>query len=245
MVVARLLAMAEGRQQDKHRDPFVDRFGLVLVVVVVTIALLLLVDVSRRFGDTTAAEVAVTALTGASLILALLAARASRLVVLVAAAVVVVLVGGALVSMFTDTSTTFYGLLWFLLVVATPFIVLRRILTHDTVTIPVLFGAASVYLLIGMMFMYLFLAVDRFGAGSFFGEPEASTGFMYFSLVTITTLGYGDLAPASDVGRAAAAGAAVLGQIYLVFIVARLVALYTALGSVIARSSRAKEDHQA
>ncbi len=244
MVLARLPAMAEGRQQDKQRDPFVDRFGLVLLVVVVTIALLLLVDVSRRFGDTTAVEVAVTALTGAALVLSLLAAGVGRLVVRIAGAVVLLSVSGAIVSMFSDAAPTFYGLLWFLLVVATPFIVLRRILTHDTVTIATLLGATSVYLLIGMMFMYLFLAVDRFGAGTFFAESEPSTGFMYFSLVTITTLGYGDLAPVGDVGRAAAAGAAVLGQIYLVFIVARLVALYTALGSLIGRSSRAKEDHQ-
>jgi Na+-driven multidrug efflux pump len=67
---------------------------------------------------------------------------------------------------------------------------------------------------------------------------------MYFSLVTITSLGYGDLAPVGEVARAAAAGAAVLGQIYLVFIVARLVALYTAFGSVIGRASRAKEDRR-
>jgi hypothetical protein len=224
--------MAEGRQQDKQRDPFVDRFGLVLLVVVVTIALLLLVDVSRRFGDTTAVEVAVTALTGAALVLSLLAAGVGRLVVRIAGAVVLLSVGGAFVSMFTDSVPTFYGLLWFLLVVATPFIVLRRVLTHDTVTIATLLGATSVYLLIG------------FGAGTFFAESEPSTGFMYFSLVTITSLGYGDLAPVGDVARAAAAGAAVLGQIYLVFIVARLVALYTALGSLIGRSSRAKEDHQ-
>jgi uncharacterized membrane protein len=206
--------------------------------VAVTIALLLLVDVSRRFGDTTAAEVAVTALTGATLVLALLAAGVSRLLVRIAAAVALLLVGGALVSMFTDVSITFYGLLWFLLVVTTPFIVLRRIVTHDTVTSATLLGAASVFLLIAMVFMYLFLAVDRFGDGSFFGEPEASTGFMYFSLVTITTLGYGDLVPARDVGRAVATSAAMLGQIYLVFIVARLVALYTSSGSVIGRSSR-------
>jgi uncharacterized membrane protein len=206
--------------------------------VAVTIALLLLVDVSRRFGDTTAAEVAVTALTGATLVLALLAAGVSRLLVRIAAAVALLLVGGALVSMFTDVSITFYGLLWFLLVVTTPFIVLRRIVTHDTVTSATLLGAASVFLLIAIVFMYLFLAVDRFGDGSFFGEPEASTGFMYFSLVTITTLGYGDLVPARDVGRAVATSAAMLGQIYLVFIVARLVALYTSSGSVIGRSSR-------
>lgn len=116
--------MAQGRQHDEQRDPFVDQFGMVLVAVAVTIALLLLVDVSRRFGDTTAAEVAVTALTGATLVLALLAAGVSRLLVRIAAAVALLLVGGALVSMFTDVSITFYGLLWFLLVVTTPFIVL-------------------------------------------------------------------------------------------------------------------------
>ena len=55
VVLARLPAMAEGRQQDKHRGPFVDRFGLVLVVVAVTIALLFLVDVSCRFRGPTAA----------------------------------------------------------------------------------------------------------------------------------------------------------------------------------------------
>jgi len=88
----------------------------------------------------------VTALTGASLILALLAAGTSRLVVRVTVAVVLLLVGGALVSLFTDASTTYFGLLWFFLVVTTPFIVVRRILTHDTVTNATLLGAASVYL---------------------------------------------------------------------------------------------------
>ncbi|GMQ86339.1 MAG: hypothetical protein BMS9Abin07_1913 [Acidimicrobiia bacterium] len=234
--------MAEGRQGETQGGPFADQFGVVLVIVGVTIALLLLVDVSRRFGDTTIVEVAVTALAGVSLILALLAADAGRLVVRIAAAVVLLLVAGALVSMVAGTSTTYFGSLWFLLVVATPFIVLRRILTHDTVTTATLLGAASVYLLLAMMFMYLFLGIDRAGDGSFFGEPEASTGFMYFSLVTITSLGYGDLAPAGDVARAVSASAAVFGQIYLVFIVARLVALYTAMGSVTGRSPRAKED---
>jgi hypothetical protein len=50
--------------------------------------------------------------------------------------------------------------------------------------------------------------------------------------------GLRELAPAGDVGRATAADAAVVAQIYLVFIVARLVALYTALGPVIGHSSR-------
>ena len=78
---------------------------------------------------------------------------------------------------------------------------------------------------------------------SVFDDKSFAEG-QYLALITAMTIGYGDLAPASDVGRAAATGAAVLGQVYLVFIVARLVALYTALGSLIGRSSRAKEDHK-
>jgi hypothetical protein len=50
---------------------------------------------------------------------------------------------------------------------------------------------------------------------------------MYFSLVTITTLGYGDLSPVTEAARAAASATAIVGQIYLVFVVARMVGLYT------------------
>ena len=49
--------------------------------------------------------------------------------------------------------------------------------------------------------------------------------FTYFSLITITTVGYGDFDPAGVFGRAAAAWEAVIGQIYLVVVVARLVSL--------------------
>jgi len=48
---------------------------------------------------------------------------------------------------------------------------------------------------------------------------------MYFSVVTLTTLGYGDLAPVSDVGRFFAMTEAIIGQVFLVTIVARLVSL--------------------
>jgi hypothetical protein len=82
-----------------------------------------------------------------------------------------------------------------------------------------------VYLLIAIAFNYVFLEVQRFGSVPFFGVEESTSSFMYFSVVTITTLGYGDLAPASDIGRYFATSEAIIGQVFLVTIVARLVSL--------------------
>jgi hypothetical protein len=61
--------------------------------------------------------------------------------------------------------------------------------------------------------------------------------FQYFSFVTITTLGYGDVAPVSNVARALAAAEAVTGQIYLAVLVAALVGAYVARKSDVAKQS--------
>ena len=87
------------------------------------------------------------------------------------------------------------------------------------------FGAMSVYLLIAIAFYYVFVEVQRYGSVPFFGVEESTSSFMYFSAVTITTLGYGDLAPVSDIGRYFATTEAIIGQVFLVTIVARLVSL--------------------
>jgi voltage-gated potassium channel Kch len=55
---------------------------------------------------------------------------------------------------------------------------------------------------------------------------ESTTSFMYFSLVTVTTLGYGDLSPVTDWARLLATTEAVIGQVYLVTVVAMLVGLF-------------------
>lgn len=185
-------------------------------------------DLPTKSSATTAEEVAVTVLTAITLILALLASGASRPMFNLAVAAAVGFIGWALISFFAHTdSVTFLRSFWFLLVVATPFVVLRRVASHREVTSETLLGAASVYLLIGVAFMFLYLGIDEFQPGQFFGQTEPTTAFMYFSLVTITTLGYGDLSPVTEAARAAASATAIVGQIYLVFIVARMVGLYT------------------
>jgi Ion channel len=94
------------------------------------------------------------------------------------------------------------------------------------VTVHTMFGVLCIYLLIGSVFALLYGVVADLGTASdFFQQHQAtsSRNLLYFSFVTITTVGYGDLVAASDVGRSLAIAEALLGQIYLVTIVAAIV----------------------
>jgi cobalamin synthase len=132
-------------------------------------------------------------------------------------------------ALFSDVQSGHGGIIWIVLVVAAPVVALRRLMQHRKVTAGTLLGAVSVYLLIALAATYFFLFIDTFlmGSGRFFGQEEPTTVFAYFSLITITTVGYGDFDPVGEFGRAAAAWEAVIGQIYLVVVVARLVSLYS------------------
>jgi hypothetical protein len=100
-----------------------------------------------------------------------------------------------------------------------------RLLRHREVTNATLLGAIAAYLLIPLAFFELFVALDTWTGQPFFGEPQPSPSYMYFSLTTVTTVGYGDLTPASDLARLAANAEAVIGQVYLVTFVAMIVGL--------------------
>lgn len=110
-------------------------------------------------------------------------------------------------------------------------VVLRRVLAHRVVTSRTLSGAVAVYLLLAAAFASLFTALEGFDARSFDADDLAQPRFatlLYFSLVTLTTVGYGDIEPVTEPARALATLEAVLGSVYLVIIVARLVSLYGA-----------------
>lgn len=116
-------------------------------------------------------------------------------------------------------------MVWVVVALVSPVVVLRRVLSQQVVTIETLWGAMSVYLLMAIAYNYLYLEVQRFGSVPFFGAEETTSSFMYFSVVTLTTLGYGDLSPVTDVGRFFSITEAIIGQVFLVTIVARLVSL--------------------
>jgi Ion channel len=121
------------------------------------------------------------------------------------------------------------------LLVSTPPAVLRRVLRHQRVTFQTLSGALCVYVLLGLVFAYVYLAIgavnpDAFADQSGPGGPRGAAAFLYFSFVTLTTVGFGDIYPLSRLARALVVLEALLGQIFLVTTVARLVALYSTLG---------------
>jgi len=91
-------------------------------------------------------------------------------------------------------------------------------------------GAAVVYLLMAIMWMFIFIAVETLHPGSF-SIPDiegisTSRVFLYYSFVTITTLGYGDITPVTSLARSLCILEAVIGQLYLVVQVAWLVGVH-------------------
>ncbi|GEL97066.1 potassium channel family protein [Cellulomonas terrae] len=107
-------------------------------------------------------------------------------------------------------------------------VILDRILRRTAVTVQSLAGALSAYLIIGMFFASLFGVMDAVTPGPFFASGEAANprSFQYFSYTTLTTLGYGDYTAALFPGRSIATFEALVGQVFLAVLVARLVAAF-------------------
>jgi hypothetical protein len=229
---------ARGDWQYAYRNPL-DSYLLLLVMVSLTILLLGLVDLTGE----SLASLLVTALVGAMLTVALRTSNAPQRLVVAAAvlATLTVVVHSVAQLAGIDMPLRWLVLTWFLLTVVTPGFVLARVLRHPKVTLQTIFGVVCVYLLSAITATFAFILISSFGAEPFFSEPEPTTSFMYFSLVTISTLGYGDLAPNGDFGRMVAAFEAVLGQVFLVTVVARLVSLYAGVGPI-RRRHRASSD---
>ncbi|MBE0476778.1 MAG: two pore domain potassium channel family protein [Coriobacteriia bacterium] len=112
------------------------------------------------------------------------------------------------------------------LLLAAPVAVLRRIAHHSRVEAGTVLGAVCVYMLIGLVFAFVFTTIGRAGAPLFAGRADEYSDHLYFSFVTLTTTGYGDLAPLTKSGQALAVLEALIGQVFLVTFVARLVSLY-------------------
>jgi Ion channel len=86
-------------------------------------------------------------------------------------------------------------------------------------------GAICVYMLFGMLFMFLYGVLATLGHGPFFAQGTDGTRALrlYFSYVTLATLGYGDYTPVGNLGHALAVLEALIGQLYLVTVVAVVV----------------------
>lgn len=103
--------------------------------------------------------------------------------------------------------------------------VVRRVLSHEHVGVPTITGAIVAYVLIGLVFAWIYLAGYGFLTEPIL-EPEVAGVPNYYSFVVLTTLGFGDISPAHELIQRVTALEAVIGQIFLATLVARLVAMY-------------------
>lgn len=110
---------------------------------------------------------------------------------------------------------------------------LRFILRAPKVNHEVLCASLSVYLMFGLVWSLAYRVVSAITPGAFAfagaeGPSMQAFSAFYFSLVTLTTVGYGDITPVSNVARMLAAMESMTGTLYVAVLVARLVALYSA-----------------
>ena len=202
--------------------PGVDRFGLVL-------ALLVLSYLVSALGGSPAARLVEASFAVVALWLALHASATGPRVRLWAAAMfLAAFIAVVIITQFVaDNTARGIGELWFVIVfLLTLVAVLRRVLIHQEVTLETICGALSAYLLLGMMFSSVYGAMADLGSQQLFVQVAVPSipQRQYFSFSTLTTLGYGDITAATDIGRAVAILEAICGQIFLVTLIARLVA---------------------
>jgi hypothetical protein len=199
-------------------------FGLVLLLVLLTYVLFSLTD----YRDW--AAVATVLVAAASACIALRSAEARPRVVhwAVRLAAVAVLLALANAVFGSSTCLAISALIQILLFVAAAGAVLRAVVTETEVGFRTILGAISVYLIFGLLFTFLYAAVDRLQGGAFFaGVPQLAQGdYVFFSFTTLTTTGYGNLVPAAQPGKMFAGFEMLLGQIFLVTLIAGLVSLW-------------------
>ena len=176
-------------------------------------------------------EVLVTVLLGVTLLLALWAAEARPGVLRVALGVVVAVVLlsflEALSGNVDQASTRLANaLLVALAPVAVVVGVVRNLRARQTVTLEAVLGVLCIYILLGMFYGFIYGSIARIGGEPFFaGEQPATVAHcLYFSFITLTTVGYGDFTASGNLGHTLSASEALTGQIYLVTIVSLIVA---------------------
>jgi voltage-gated potassium channel Kch len=104
---------------------------------------------------------------------------------------------------------------------------LRFAMSGESIDAEHLYAALSAYMLAGIFFGLFYWVIEQIGPGSFSASAEFSRmTALYFSFITLATVGYGDIVPRSDVARGLAIVEGVGGQLFLAVLVARLVSLY-------------------
>ena len=116
-----------------------------------------------------------------------------------------------------------------LLYLIAPFSIVRHLVVRRGIDLETLLGAIAAYLLIGMFFAFAYKAAGEFGSVPFFGAAGHGTlsQDLFFSFVTMTTVGYGNLVPAANPGQTFAILEALVGQLFLVLAIGKTISSFT------------------
>ena len=153
--------------------------------------------------------------------------RKKAIIVLLIAAPFVILDG--LNVFFTNrplmvVAFSFGTILYFYIVV----LLVKNLLSIRVITADLIYCAISIYLLIGIMWAGIYTVLEGISPGSFSGT-SGTVDLLYFSFVTLTTVGFGDVAPLSILGKRLAVFEAAMGSIYMAVIIAMIVGRYMSM----------------
>lgn len=208
-----------------------DRFDLVLLLVLAVIVSQALVDTRGSVWGSFVTH----SVTGVALVVATRASGARRRTRRILDGLVVVTFVSNLVLLLPTAGATPISPdalqpegLWLVAALILPVIIGRRLLQHQVVRVQTVLGAVAAYLQIAVAYATLFQGIDGTTPAHFFGRQVSTTVYTYFSLTTISTVGYGDVTATTDLARLAATSEAVIGQVFLVTFVALIVSRFAA-----------------
>ena len=160
--------------------------------------------------------------------------QARRSVRRIAAALLVIAALAAAVNLLVGKETAGLGAVAFMsavLYLIAPFSIIRNLLFRREVDLQTVLGAIDIYLLVGMLFAFVYRFLGVVQSSAFFGASGDGKlpQDLFFSFTTLTTTGYGNLVPAGNPGQTIAVAEMLIGQLFLVTAVAKVINSYTPL----------------
>jgi drug/metabolite transporter (DMT)-like permease len=222
------------------------RFGVSLILIIASIFAI------AFSGDSDWARVVALVLMGAALLYILWTSDAHKRFLQVARIIVVVAVlVASLVAIFgannaPDLATELVGAL---MAIGAPIAIVRRLARERVIDLQVLMGAMCLYLLIGLFFTFVYSLIGTIDESQPLfvqvAPPDKASpaNIVYFSYVTMTTVGYGDYTLAENIPRMVAVTEALIGQLYLVSAVALVVARLGQERTPLRRGGDTSDDH--
>lgn len=208
---------------ERLRNPRTDRYALLLLLILLTI-----VSISISQTDPWG-RVWTSVLISATVLVALRTSNARKVTIRVAAAIVILGIGSSLINALEGGShgpvDWVTNVMTVLLAAVVPFAIARELWRHPKITAETVMGALCIYLLLGVVFALAYGFAADLSDDPFFVQtttPNAAD-YVYFSYVTMATVGYGDLTARGSPERMMAALEGLIGQLYLVTVVALLV----------------------